>query len=247
VIEVNHRVIPNRILKGLAILGFSITAVIAVIFITEAVLLFRWSRRAESLLSVMRTLHIGKSTASDAVRMTDNVSELRELYNYPYSEGGAPPQLVTRGQCDIDCGVYLVAPVPPVALGRLLGYDMFSYWDRNHWLADLFPIKALLAHISVHDGVVQEMEVDLRSFHGDGVMSYAQVIISDSSAGLPWIAERTSGHFEWASSARMLRVRVTTHARPEQLAHAMDFNSSCLFPRFHCSDCDMLPGACQEH
>jgi hypothetical protein len=106
--------------------------------------------------------------------------------------------------------------------------------------------------ITVAKGVVQELDVQMRSLSVDEqICPQAETRITAASPGtLRWAAASFSAHMTGntdCGSVRGIRVSASIGANREQLTDALDFNVRCLLPGGYCTECDMLPDICHKY
>jgi hypothetical protein len=222
----------QRARRRLIICALSIVGVIALILVAEAAIYYPVSKRADSLLGVMRQVQVGKTTAADVIRMTDSFGGTRI-----FVDPGTRTE-ISKDECEQECTIDFRAIAP-----SWMGIPSSHYPQ----VAFLFPFTGITANLRVHAGIVRAQTVGMESYREGFPAVEAQVIIGDSPTGPPWTVGRYSGKVPEMGTLQFIHVMATTQAKPEQLAHAFDFGRYCLFPRPACSDCEMLPGACEEY
>jgi hypothetical protein len=127
-------------------------------------------------------------------------------------------------------------------------YWIYSFQGLHRWLpiAWLDPVT-----IKVEKGIIQELDVQMRSEAIDGpVCPRAEVNIRVTDQMTPsWDVTPTRIVHTGGDCGEDvgIRVRASTDATRDQLADALNFNLRCLLPGGYCTECEMLPMICKHY
>ena len=202
-------------------------------------------RKAEAMLTLAKTLRVGKSTVTDVVQASGILRKSMDVMRGT-DEYHMPVERVPVSTCaSTDC-VFLFEPAPWDKRSPLLYRLQIKYSKLRKWL----HWNTLFVEISTTKGVIQEigvfaMSVDERTAH------MANTKIAKDKKASPWIIRRSGGSMEGPgdilAGVDEIEVRATPEATNTRKIGALNFDLGCLRLTRHCSPCQFLVFACQEY
>jgi hypothetical protein len=222
---------------------FAITASILLALVI-AILSSDWNnrRQAEAMLTLARTIQVGESTVADVMQAAEMLRENLDVRK-GVDQSHFPTETVPISACaSVDCVLFF----------------HLSRWDKPAALVDLqlehprlrkkLPLNTLMLTVSTSTGIVQTVQAFAETVD-DQTASEATTTITNDRHASPWRIERRGRVMEGQINAGMSAVEIhaTSAADHARKARAFDFNLSCLRITRHCSACELLPFACQDH
>lgn len=198
-------------------------------------------RRAESLVSEVRLLRLGLSTAQDAERL--------------FARYGGWKQLGDDSTCsDREC-FFLVIPVYSSILERALrGWWVISHL-RDVWknpCCDLTGWRGLTVALRVHRGHIARIEVATGSRTPSGLLLTGRVVIipTNLARGEPLRPGYSPGilHITTPGGGRGIRAAISDLASDEDRTRAFDLNLRCMSTIRGCSELrEVMPSVWEDH
>lgn len=209
-----------------------------------AALLFDLSaeRISEAMLTLARTIRVGETTVPEMQRVAGSLRVSMDARKQVEKDSIAIEKVPISGCLENDCVIYL-GPSPLEKKGFVS--DLQVWYPRSgKWLrSNTFYVAA-----TTRKGVVQEIQVFVISIDGKTAYEAITIIRNDISTG-PWTIRREEGWFEdrITTGLKEVKIHASPNASRQIRMRALDFDLGCLHLTKYCSECEILPFACQEY
>lgn len=220
--------------------------------------------QAESLLAEMQKIEPGETPVEAAIalaRHRGGVANVKFDDGRPILDQTVNYQYVSFERCKMDnCIISIPAPsayhLSPLWLyydhPKLFGWLPMESIYFNRFMRRIIPLTVLAPPaITVRNGRVQEVTVNMAGSMVDR-STCPEVVIhhyGTRSTGTPWNVRpqtsfRTGG--DCGPRAPKIRVDVEPDASEKQQRFSYALNLRCQWPGTSCTECEMLPGICED-
>ncbi len=202
-------------------------------------------RRAQRFLNALRTVKVGSTTGSEALKVAHPFDAQVYIHRHTELPSGFSDQLVDVPPADCISGNCTVSFGPDAPLHWLSGiyYPFWTWPVLRKWV----PISGIYASVTVEHGIVSELQITLESIQEKEVHTARTVVASNPS--LPtWNIERYTAFHTGGpgKTSPTVEVRFNPRTRYPKQESALDFNLNCLRVGRSCSQCEILPGICED-
>jgi hypothetical protein len=230
-------------------------ACILIAFLLSSVVVaydFIVSWRARSLIRVLKTIEVGKTTGREAVaiaaRFGGSALVIEETVTQTTDARGWHD--VSMSTCVAgDCGLNIYG-------GQRLNYfkPVANFLCRHSGFRRWVPVSVIGADMDIKGGVVQELHawmgsLDAEIEHFGRTNVYSGQSHTESWNRTPWSIRKVHAHITGGPgrSTNEIRVEAWASAPRDRLLRTFDFNTRCLWLGVRCAPCQLLPDACDEY
>ena len=208
--------------------------------------------RARSLIQVLKTIEVGKTTGREAVGIAgrfggsasvteETVTETTDAWSWH----DVPVSTCVAGDCELT-----------IRGGQRLNYfkSVADFLCRHPGFRSRVPVNVVGVDMVIKGGVVQELHAWMDSLDAEtSHLGRTNVYSGESHAGIwnstPWSIRKVHAHITGGPgrSTDEIRVEVWSSVPHDRLLRAFDYNTRCLWFGVHCLPCQILPSACDAY
>jgi len=208
--------------------------------------------RALSLIRILKTIEVEKTTGQEAVRIAKqfggsaSISErVVTKTTSAVSWRDVPLSTCVAGDCE------LTFHVDPGLLGfKSLRNLWLDHAGFRHWV----PANYMGGHMEIKRGIVYELQAELGSIdeevqHCARLHVYGEESLLTPWNRTPWRVRKVEAHVTGGPGRKTSEIRVEAWSSVprDRILRMFDFNARCLWLGVHCSRCQILPRACEEY